>query len=93
MRNSEHRSGILHLADWFFTRLNSKEGIDLPYLRNSHSSLAQGQTINNFNREVALIAVLNAGVRITLSRIVLGPGSLFKGRVLIRTISVRARRE
>jgi hypothetical protein len=82
-----------HLADWFDARLNSKEGIDLPCLRNSHSSLAQGQTINNFNREVALTAVLIAGVRITLLRIVLGPGSLFKGRVLIRTIRVRERRE
>jgi hypothetical protein len=84
---------MLYLADWFSTCLNSKEGIDLPCLRNSHSSLAQGQTINNFNREVALITVLIVGVRITLSRIVLGPGSLFKGRVLIRTIRVRARSE
>jgi hypothetical protein len=84
---------MLHLADWFSTRLNSKEGIDLPCLHNSHSSLAQGQTVNNFNREVALIAVLITGVRITLLRIVLGPGSLFKGRVLIRTIRVRERRE
>jgi hypothetical protein len=84
---------MLHLADWFSARLNSKEGIDLPCLRNRHSSLAQGQTINNFNREVALIAVLIAEVRITLSRIVLSPRSLFKGKVLIRTIRVRARRE
>jgi hypothetical protein len=84
---------MLHLADWFSTRLNSKEGIDLPCLRNSHSSLAQGQTINNFSRGVALIAVLIAGLRITLSKIVLGPGSLFKGRVLIRTIRTRARSE
>jgi hypothetical protein len=84
---------MLHLADWFSAHLNSKMGIDLPCLRNSHSSLAQGQTINNFNREVALIAVLIVGVRITISRIVLGPGSLFKGRVLIRTIRLRARSE
>jgi hypothetical protein len=81
---------MLHLADWFSARLNSKEGIDLPCLRNSHSSLAQGQTINNFNREVALIAVLIAGVWITLSKIILGPRSLFKGRVLIRTTRARA---
>jgi hypothetical protein len=84
---------MLHLADWFSTRLNSKEGIDLPCLRNSHSSLAQGQTINNFSRGAALIAVLIAGVQITLSRIVLGPGSLSKGKALIRTSRARARSE
>jgi hypothetical protein len=33
------------------------------------------------------------GVRITSSKIVLGPGSLFKDRVLIRTIRARARNE
>jgi hypothetical protein len=81
---------MLHLADWFSTRLNSKEGIDLLCLRNS---LASGETINNFSRKVALTTVLIAGVRITLSRIVLGPGSLFKGRVLIRTTKARARSE
>jgi hypothetical protein len=48
---------------------------------------------NSFSKEVALTAISIAGVRITLSRIVLGPGSLFKGRVLMRTIRVRARRE
>jgi hypothetical protein len=48
---------------------------------------------NSLSKEVALIAVLIAGVRITLSRIVLGPGSLFKGRVLIKTIRARARSE
>jgi hypothetical protein len=46
---------------------------------------------NSFSKEVAFIAVSIAEVRITLSRIVLGPGSLFKGRVLIRTIKARAR--
>jgi hypothetical protein len=48
---------------------------------------------NNFSRGAALIDVLTAGVWITLSKIVLGPGSLFKGRVLIRTIRARARSE
>jgi hypothetical protein len=48
---------------------------------------------NNFSRGAALIAVSIAGVRIILSRIVLGPGSLFKGKVLIRTIRARARSE
>jgi hypothetical protein len=93
MRNSKHHSGMLHLADWFSARLNSKEGIDLPCLRNSRNSLAQGQTFNNFSKGVALITVSTAGMRITLSKIVLGPGSLFKGRVLIRTIRARARSE
>jgi hypothetical protein len=82
-----------HLADWFSARLNSKEGIDLQCLRNSRNCLAQGQIINSFSRRVELTAVSIAGVRITLSRIVLGLGSLFKGRVLIRTIRARARSE
>jgi hypothetical protein len=55
--------------------------------------LAQGQIINNFSRGAALIAVSTMGARITLSKIVLGPGSLFKGRVLIRRIRARARNE
>jgi hypothetical protein len=46
---------------------------------------------NSFSRGAALIAVSTGGVRITLSRIVLGPGSLIKGRVLIRTTRARAR--
>jgi hypothetical protein len=84
---------MLHLADWFSARLNSKEGIDLQCLCNSCHSLAQGQTINNFSRGAALIVVSTTEVRITLSRIVLGLGSLIKGRVLIRTIRARARSE
>jgi hypothetical protein len=48
---------------------------------------------NSFSKEVALIAVSIAGVRITLSRIVLGPRSLFKGKALIRTTRARARNE
>jgi hypothetical protein len=48
---------------------------------------------NNSSRGAALIAVLTAGVRITLSKIVVDPGSLFKDRVLIRTTRARARSE
>jgi hypothetical protein len=81
------------LADWFSTCLSSKEGIDLQYLHDHRNNLAPGQMFNSFSKEVALTAISIAGVRITLSRIVLGPGSLFKGRVLMRTIRVRARRE
>jgi hypothetical protein len=82
-----------HLADWFSARLSRKEGIDLPFLRNSRNSLAQGQIINSFNKEAALIIVSTAGVRTISSKIALGPGSLFKSRVLIRTIKARARNE
>jgi hypothetical protein len=39
---------------------------------------------NSFSKEVALTAVSTAGVQITLSRIILSPGSLFKGKALIR---------
>jgi predicted secreted hydrolase len=83
---------MAHLGDWFSAHLSSKEDIDLQRLRDHRNNWAPGQTINNFSRG-ALIAVLITGVRITLSRIVLSPGSLFKGRVLIRTIRVRARSE
>jgi hypothetical protein len=80
-----------HLADWFSARPNSKEDIDLRCLRNSRNSLAHGQMLNNFNREVALIAVSIVGVRITSSEIVLNPRSLSRGRILIRTIRARER--
>jgi hypothetical protein len=79
-----------HLADSFSAHPNSKEGIDLQCLRNS---LAQGQMFNKFIREVALIVVSTAEVRITSSEIVLGPRSLFKGRILIRIIRARERSE
>jgi hypothetical protein len=82
---------MLHLADWFSGRLNSKEGIDLPYLRNSRNNLAHGQMFNKSNREAALIAVSIAGVRITSSEIVHGPRSLIKGKFLIRITRTRAR--
>jgi hypothetical protein len=84
---------MLHLADWSSGRLNNKEGIDLQCLRNSCNSLAQGEMFNNFSREAALIVVSIAGVRITSSETVLGPRSLFKGRILIRTIRARERSE
>jgi hypothetical protein len=48
---------------------------------------------NSFSKEVALTTVSIAGVRITLSRIVLGLGSLFKGKALIRITRARARNE
>jgi hypothetical protein len=80
-----------HLADLFSARPNNKEDTDLQCLRNSRNSLAHGQTLNNFNREVAPIAVSIAVVRTTLSKIVRGPGSLIKGKVLIRITRTRAR--
>jgi hypothetical protein len=83
---------MLHLEDWFSGRLNSKEGIDLPYLRNSHHNLAHGQMFNKSNREATLIAVSIAGVWITSSEIVCGPGNLIQGKVLIRITRTRARR-
>jgi hypothetical protein len=55
--------------------------------------LAHGQIINNFSKEATLIVVSIAGVRIILLRIVLGPRSLFKGRILIRITRVRERSE
>jgi hypothetical protein len=48
---------------------------------------------NNFSREATLIVVSTAGVRITSSETVLDPGSLIKGKVLIKTIRARARSE
>jgi hypothetical protein len=82
---------MLHLADWFSGRLNNKEGIDLPYLRNNHNNLAHGQMFNKSNREAAPITVSIAGVRITLSEIVHGPENLIKGSIPIRITRTRAR--
>jgi hypothetical protein len=48
---------------------------------------------NKFIREVALIVVSTAEVWITSSEIVLGPRSLFKGKILIKTIKARERSE
>jgi hypothetical protein len=48
---------------------------------------------NSFSGGATLIAVSTVGVQITLSRIVLNPGNLFKGRVLIKTTRARARSE
>jgi hypothetical protein len=47
--------------------------------------------LNNFNREAAPIAVSVAVVRTTLSKIVRSPGSLIKGKVLIRITRIRAK--
>jgi hypothetical protein len=88
---SEHRSGMPHLADSSSGRPNSKEGIGLSCLRNSRNSLAHGQIINCFSRGVAPIAVSIAVVRTTSSKIIFGPGSLIKGRILIRTTRARER--
>jgi hypothetical protein len=82
---------MLRLADWFSGRLNNKEGIDLPYLRNNHNNLAHSQMSSKSNREAAIIAVSIAGVRIILSEIVRGPRNLIKGRVPIRVTRIRAR--
>jgi hypothetical protein len=91
MHRLEHHIGMLHLADWFSGCLNNKEAIDLPYLRNSHNNLAQGQMFNKFNRRAALIAISIAGVRITSSKTVRGLGNLIKGKVSIKVTRTRAR--
>jgi hypothetical protein len=91
MHRLECHSGMLHLADWFSGRLNNKEGIDLPYLRNNHNNRAHSQMFNKSNREAAIIAVSIAGVRIILSEIVRSPRNLIKGRVPIRVTRIRAR--
>jgi hypothetical protein len=82
---------MLRLADWFSGRLNSKEGIDLPYLRYCHNNLAHGQMFNKFNRKAALIVISIAGVRITSSETIRGPGNLIKGKVSIKVTKTRAR--
>jgi hypothetical protein len=50
MHRLERHSEMLHLADWFLGRLNNKEGIDLPYLRNNDNNLAYSQMFNKSNR-------------------------------------------
>jgi hypothetical protein len=82
-----------HLADWFSAHLSNKEGIDLQCLHDHCNSWAPGQMFNSFSKEVALTAVSIARVRITLSRIFLSPGSVFKGKALIRITRARARNE
>jgi hypothetical protein len=91
MHRLERHSGMLHLVDWFSGRLNNKEGIDHPYLRNNHNNLAHGQIFNKSNSEAALIAVSIAGVLITLSEIVRGLENPIKGTIPIRVIRTRAR--
>jgi hypothetical protein len=81
---------MLRLADWFSGRLNNKEDIDLPYLRNNHNNLAHGQMFNK-SREAAIIAVSIAGVRIISSEIVRSPRNPIKGRVPVRVTRTRAR--
>jgi hypothetical protein len=91
MHRLERHSGMLHLADWFLGRLNNKEGIDLPYLRNNHNNLAHGQIFNKSNREAAIIAVSIAEVRIISTEIVRSPRNLINGRVPVRVTRTRAR--
>jgi hypothetical protein len=91
MHRPEPHSGMLRLADWFLGRLNNKEDIDLPYLHNNHNNLAHGQIFNKSNREVAIIVVSIAEVRIISLEIVRGPRNLTKGRVPIRVTRTRAR--
>jgi hypothetical protein len=79
------------LVDWFSGHPNHKEGIDLPFLRNNYNNLAHGQMFNKCNREVAIIVVSIAEVRIISSEIVRGPRNLIKGRVLLRVTRTRAR--
>jgi hypothetical protein len=79
------------LVDWFSSRLNNKEGIDLLYLHNNHNNRAHSQMINKSNREAAIIIVSIAEVRIISSEIVRGPRNLTKGRVPIRVTRTRAR--
>jgi hypothetical protein len=78
-------------VDWFSGRLNSKEGTDLPFPRNKHNNLANGQIFNKCHREAAIIAVSIAGVRIILSEIVRGPRNLMQGKALLRVTRTRAR--
>jgi hypothetical protein len=68
----EHRSGMPQLVDWFSGRPNSKEGIDLPFLRNNHNHLAHGQMFNKCHREAAIIAVSIEEARIISLEIVRG---------------------
>jgi hypothetical protein len=89
----EHHSGMPQLIDWFSGRLNNKEGIDLPFLRNNYNNLARGQMFNKYNREAAIITVSIAKVRIISSEIVRGPRNLIKGRVLRRVTRIRARNQ
>jgi hypothetical protein len=79
------------LVDWFSGRPNSKEGIDLPFLRNNYNNLAHGQMFNKSNRGAAIIAVSTAEVWIISSGIVRGPRKLIKGRILLKVTRIRAR--
>jgi hypothetical protein len=79
------------LVDWFSGRPNSREGIDLPFLRNNHNHLAHGQMFSKCHREAAIIAVSIAEARIISSEIVRGPRKLIQGRTLFRATRIRAK--
>jgi hypothetical protein len=91
IHRTEHRSGMPQLVDWFSGRLNSREGIDLPFLHNNHNNLAHGQLFNKCHREAAITAVSIAEARIISLEIVRGPRNLIKGRALLRGTRTRAR--
>jgi hypothetical protein len=79
------------LAYWFSGHPNNKEGIDLPYLHNNYSNLAQGQMCNKLHREAAIIAISIAGVQTISSGIVRGPINLIKDKVPIRVTRTRVK--
>jgi hypothetical protein len=79
------------LVDWFSGRPNSKEGIDLPFLRNNHNHLAHGQMFNKCHREAAIIAVSIVEARIISLGIVRGLRNLIQGKALLRVTRTRAR--
>jgi hypothetical protein len=79
------------LVDWFSGCPNSKEGIDLAFLRNNHNHLAHGQMFNKCHREVAIIAVSIAEARIISSGIVRSLRNLIQGKALLRVTRTRAR--
>jgi hypothetical protein len=81
------------LVDWFSGRPNSKEGTDLPFLRNNRNNLALGQMFNKCHKGAATIAVSIAEARIISSEIVRGLRNLIKGRALLRVTRTRARNQ
>jgi hypothetical protein len=79
------------LADWFLGHPNNKEGIDLPYLHNNNSNLAQGQMCDKLHREAVIIAVSITGVQTISSGIVRDPRNLTKDKVPIKVIKTRVK--
>jgi hypothetical protein len=88
---SEHHRGMPRLADWFLGRPNNKASIDLPYLHNNNSNLAQDQMCNKLHKEAVIIAVSIVGVQTISSGIVRSPRNLTKDKVLIRVTRTRVK--